>query len=303
MQEHDQKKAYAFGLLAVLLWSTVATAFKLALGHLRPEPLVFYAGLISTMVIGVCLILQGRAHTFFQLTWTQTRLSMMLGALNPFLYYLVLLRAYDLLRAQEAQALNYTWAITMTILAIPMLGQRVRGLQWLAIGLSYSGVLLISTQGNLLDFRLEQPLGFALAMGSTVIWAVFWLLGVRDTMDPTLRLFLNFCFGTAYSLLWLLFRSIPLDTTTSGLLGAAYIGTFEMGITFLFWMRALKLSRTTAQISNLIYLSPLLSMVFIHVVLNEHILPSTLLGLGLILGGTVLQKTTDSRAKDTNKQR
>ena len=41
-----------------------------------------------------------------------------LGFLNPFLYYVVLFKAYDLLPAQEAQPLNYTWAITLAILFV-----------------------------------------------------------------------------------------------------------------------------------------------------------------------------------------
>ena len=36
MNEHSQKQAYLYGLSAVLLWSTLATAFKLALRVLDP---------------------------------------------------------------------------------------------------------------------------------------------------------------------------------------------------------------------------------------------------------------------------
>ena len=34
-----------------------------------------------------------------------------MGLFNPFLYYLVLFKAYDLLEAQEAGTLNYIWPI------------------------------------------------------------------------------------------------------------------------------------------------------------------------------------------------
>ena len=39
--------------------------------------------------------------------WQQ---SLLPGLLNPCLYYLVLFKAYELLPAQQAQALNYSWA-------------------------------------------------------------------------------------------------------------------------------------------------------------------------------------------------
>jgi hypothetical protein len=52
--------------------------------------------------------------------------SVGLGFLNPFAYYFVLLQAYDLLPAQEAQPLNCTWAITLSLLSVPLLKQPLR---------------------------------------------------------------------------------------------------------------------------------------------------------------------------------
>jgi drug/metabolite transporter (DMT)-like permease len=291
----NQRKAYILGFAAVCLWSTVATAFKLSLRHLGPEPLVFYASLTSILVLTLILALQGKLGELSRLTWKEFRSSLFLGGLNPFLYYLVLIRAYDLLRAQEAQAINYTWAITMSILAIPLLGQRLRGLQFLAMGLGYFGALVISTRGDLLGFSMESPLGFGLAMGSTVIWALFWIFGVRDAMEPTLRLLLNFCCGAVYTGAWAVLSGISLVPNGPGFLGAVYIGVFEMGVTFVLWMSALRLSQTTAQVSNLIYLAPFLSLYIIHFLVGETIYASTLVGLGFILAGTVVQKLTDAR--------
>ncbi len=297
----NQRKAYIFGFAAVCLWSTVATAFKLSLRHLGPEPLVFYAGLTSILVLALILAVQGRLKELRRLTWKEARFSLLLGGLNPFFYYLVLIRAYDLLRAQEAQAINYTWAITMSILAIPLLGQRLRGLQLLAMSLGYLGALVISTHGDLLGFEMESPLGFGLAMGSTVIWALFWILGVRDALDPTLRLLLNFCCGTFYTAAWSVLSGISLIPNGPGLVGAVYIGVFEMGVTFVLWMSALRLSRTTAQVSNLIYLAPFLSLFIIHFLVGETIYASTLVGLAFILAGTVVQKFADAHGSPSAK--
>ncbi|WP_239688795.1 EamA family transporter [Aquitalea magnusonii] len=63
-----------------------------------------------------------------------------------------------------------------------------------------------------------------------------------------------------------------------------------MGFTFVLWLSAMKLTSSTARIANLIFLSPLLSLGLIHFIVGEPILPSTLIGLGLILGGLLLQK-------------
>jgi drug/metabolite transporter (DMT)-like permease len=98
---------------------------------------------------------------------------------------------------------------------------------------------------------------------------------------------------------------VPVVATVSGfgvpgegLLGAAYVGTFEMGLTFVLWLKALRLSRTTAQVGNLIFLSPLLSLVLIHFLVGEEIFPSTLVGLVLILAGNVIQGLAGRRRDD-----
>ena len=51
-----------------------------------------------------------------------------------------------------------------------------------------------------------------------------------------------------------------------------------------------KLSRTTAQVSQLIYLTPFLSLLVIHFAVGESIYPSTLIGLVLIVTGILLQQ-------------
>jgi drug/metabolite transporter (DMT)-like permease len=219
--------------------------------------------------------------------------------LNPCLYYLVLFAAYDLLPAQEAQPLNYTWAVTLTLLSIPLLGQRISPYEILAVLVSYSGVLVISTRGNPQAMDFSNPLGVGLALGSTVIWALYWIYNTKDPRDPVTGLFLNFCFGFAFILAAALMFGRPLAVPLVGILGAAYVGFFEMGFTFVLWLMALKLSENTAKVGNLIFLSPVLSLVLIHVLVGEDILPSTYVGLVLILAGLGVQRLGSRRRNRT----
>ncbi|MHC4704946.1 MAG: EamA family transporter, partial [Planctomycetota bacterium] len=75
-----------------------------------------------------------------------------------------------------------------------------------------------------------------------------------------------------------------------GTLGMTYVGLFEMGITFLIWLKALKLAESTASVTSLIYMVPFLSFIVIFFVLGEKILPSTIVGAVFIIGGIVIQK-------------
>lgn len=293
---NDERQATLYGLSAVLLWSTIATAFKLSLRHLQPIELLLFAGFFSTVLLGAILFVQGKLHLVLENNRHDLLLSVMLGALNPFLYYLILLKAYDLLPAQQAQPLNYTWAITLSLLAVPLLKQRVVARQWLALLISYAGVLVISTEGRPFSLQFTDPLGVALALGSTIIWALYWIFNTRDKRDPIVGLFTNFLCGFPFVLVCYLLMSDRALPSWEGLLGAAYVGTFEMGACFVLWLMALKKTNNMARISNLIFLSPFLSLVLIHYLVGEDILPATFIGLILIIAGLLVQQSAKQNA-------
>jgi drug/metabolite transporter (DMT)-like permease len=62
-----------------------------------------------------------------------------------------------------------------------------------------------------------------------------------------------------------------------------------MGITFLFWLKALQLAKTTDKVSNLVYFAPFLSLVFVHFILHEPVYITTMAGLLLIISGIFVQ--------------
>ena len=210
--------------------------------------------------------------------------------INPFLYYLVLFKAYDLLPASQAQALNYTWAITLTLLSVPFLGQKIRKKDWVAILFSYTGALIIATKGDLLGLNFESPLGVALALLSTLIWASYWIINARNNNDPIVSLLLGVLLSLPSTFVaTALLADFNFDSV-EGILGAIYIGLFEMGISFILWLMAIKLATNTAQVSNLIFISPFISLFLLSRIVGEEIHPSTFIGLVTIIVGLVIQQ-------------
>jgi len=287
----DQRKAYFYAIGAVLIWSTVASAFKISLRTLSPAHLLLYANLVSVLLLGSILLCRRELGLALPKNRQEWFRSAGFGILNPFLYYLILFRAFDLLPAQEAQPLNYTWAITLSLLAVPLLKQKLGLREIIAILISYSGVLVISTRGDLIGLNFSDPVGVALALGSTIIWALYWIYNTTDSRPPLAGLFMNFLCALPLILIYcLLFTEMQAPDMT-GLLGAAYIGCFEMGISFFLWLQALKYTSSAARISSLIFVSPFISLVLIHFLVGEEILPSTFYGLFLIVAGLILQQS------------
>ena len=281
----NQKKAYIYAILAVLLWSTVSTAFKIALRELDFVQLLFIATLVATIITFVVIISTGKIKLVFQTTPKQFSKSALVAFLNPFGYYMVLLKAYSLLPAQIAQPLNYTWPIVLVLLSAPFLRQKISKKAVFALLVSFFGVLIIATQGNLSNFKIDEPIGIILAASSSIIWAVFWLLNVKDKRDEVVKLFLNFSIAIIYEVIAICFISDFDFELNQSLFSAIYVGFFEIGITFIIWMKAMQLTVTNDKISNLIFLSPAQALIFIHFVLGEDIFETTYIGLFFILSG------------------
>lgn len=285
---NNSRKAILLALLAVTLWSTAATAFKISLQQLNYVNLLLYSSVVSTVVLLVIVLLKKEDTGI--LNRRSLMHSALLGFLNPFLYYMILLKAYSLLPAQIAQPLNYLWPVMLSLLAVPLLGQRLKPAALIALVVSFTGVAVISQQGQWFHIEKEDLTGVLLAAGSSVIWALYWILNMRDKRNDAPRLFLNFLFGSVYIIIYiLLFHEIQSPWSQSGL-AAVYVGFFEMGFTFFLWMTALQYASAAAKVSNLVFLSPFLSLIFIHFILGETIYITTLPGIILILGGILVSE-------------
>lgn len=290
MPVKNQSRAMLLGACAVLLWSTVATAFKLSLQWLSPLQLLAWASLFSTLLLGTAVSWQRQWRELWRVLRTRPLFCLLLGVINPAAYYLVLFRAYDLLPAQQAQALNYTWALTLSLLAIPLLRQPLRRQDVIALAGGYFGALVIATRGDLLALQFDSAEGVALALGSTLLWALYWVLDARaqessQALGAPGAVMLLLCFLIGTPLIWalMLYHGEMVLPGAAALAGALYVGLFEMGLTFLLWLGAMRSAEHVSRVGNLIFLSPFLSLVFIHFLLHEPIAPATFVGLTLIV--------------------
>ncbi len=287
MDRHTQ--AYVYAAAAVLLWSTVASAFKLTLRYLDVFQMLFYATAVSAALLFAILVAQGKLGLLTTFSRGQYARSAGLGLLSPAIYYIVLFRAYSLLPAQEAQPLNMVWPLVLAVLSVPLLGQRIGRITILAMLISFFGTLVISTHGDVLGLNFTSVQGTVLALGSAFLWSLYWISNAKDERDEVAKLFVSFVFGLVFVAIAVAAFSDFRVSDYRGLLGAVWVGAFEMGIAFVVWSKALSMARTTAHVSQLIYIDPVLSLVFINIFVGERILVSTIVGLAFVTGGILLR--------------
>jgi drug/metabolite transporter (DMT)-like permease len=283
-------KAYLFAGLSVFFWSTVATAFKLALNDYDFIQLIFYASGVTVLFLFIYLLFQKKTRLIFKQSKKQWLVSAGMGAFNPLLYYLILFKAYSLLPAQIAQPLNMVWPIVLALLSVPFLNQKIGWVSVVALFVSFTGVVFISSQGGIDGFRNINVTGVLLALGSSVLWSLYWIFNVRDKRDEVIKLFLNFAFGFIYLSVVVFFFSDFRLQLNKGLFAIIYSGIFEVGITYVLWLKAMNMTTSNAKIGNLVFLAPFVSLIFIHFILKETIYITTFIGLIFIVAGIFVQQ-------------
>ena len=286
-----ETKAVVYAAIAVLSWSTVATAFKMALKYLSHDEMLTVACVASLLGFTVLLTVQRKWGDLARLSAKEWGRMALLGLLNPVAYYLVLFKAYDLLPAQVAQPINYAWPIVLLVLLALFGGQPIPRKKYIGMFLSLGGVALISLGGGGLTGSSLSVAGLLLAALSALLWALYWMVNKRVVakMDSSLVLWVSFLVSSVVMLLMTAPR-LAQHITLQGALASGYVGWFEMGIPFICFGAAMRMTSNPALINQLCYLSPFLSLFFIATILGETILLTTYIGLALIVGGLIYNK-------------
>ncbi len=298
----NQNRSYFYAGLSILFWATVASAFKLGLRYFDFVSLLFFSVLTSFVCLFIIVLFSGNLKATLANNRKQYLHSAVLGLVTPTLYYLILFKAYALLPAQLAQPLNFTWPIVLVLLSALINRTKIRRINILALFMSFIGVVFIASEGNWIKINLENFNGISLALGSSVLWALYWIFNARDKRKPEIKLFLNFLFASVFTGIIYFIYPDKSKINLYGIFGSIYVGLFEMGLTFIFWLKAVKYAEDTAKTGNLIYLTPFFSLVVISLVLNENIYFTSAVGLIVIIAGILLQQQVEINKRRINNE-
>ncbi len=288
-------------IILILLWSTVASAFKIVLREITYYNMLFYSSFFSVISIFIYILIRKRIK-YLHLSRIEILKAAGIGIINPFIYYNVLFKAYDILPAQEAQPLNYTWPIVLAVFSYIFLKDKISIYTIIGIIIAFIGVMVISTRGNVLSFYFSNPLGDILAIGSSIIWASYWIINIRNKDNYDIKLFYYFAFGTIYILIQILILGKLEMINMKNLMTCAYIGAFEMGITFILWINILKRVKNRGNVILTTYIIPFLSLVFIQLIVKETIRAYSIFGLTLIISGIIINYLGKNKFSKRRKQ-
>lgn len=284
--------------LCILLWASIPVASKKILAELTNVQMLFWSTIFSALALGLLVIAQGKLPLLARTRPQDYARLAGLGFLGAFLYYVLLYGAFARTSAAEGFILAYTWPILISLLAVPLLNERMTAPRLLAVLVSFAGVIVIVTRGRLVDVAFTSLAGNLLALSGAFVFALFSVLGKRTSYarsyDLTVAAFVYFLAALAAVSLTVLPAGgspWPSPAVWGWLL---YNGLLVNGISYLFWFKALAHGDTFV-ISNALYLTPALSLLYVRLFLDEPVHPSALAGLLLIVGGLFFQSWRERR--------
>ena len=182
-----------------------------------------------------------------------------------------------------------TSPIFTLLLAIP-LGEQVTRRQWTGVAISFTGVFLIATQGDV--SRLSFNAGDLLACASMAMWAGYTnLLRLRrDPLGVLELLFLVCAFGFVSMLPWVAWEFVSgakIALTPNGAMAIAYSAVASLLLAYAGWSYVVaRLGPTRA--GSTMHLMPAIGILLSAVFLREYPLWYHFLGIALILAGVAL---------------
>jgi drug/metabolite transporter (DMT)-like permease len=191
--------------------------------------------------------------------------------------------------AGKTAVLTYTMPFWVMILAWPLLGEKLRGLQWPAAVLSTMGMLFILDPMHL----GADTFSMFLAVMSGVFWAMSVIIAKKlHQREPELDLLTltawQMLFGSVPLAIAALMIPAPAIQWTPYFIGAVIFNSvFCNALAWLLWLYALqRLSAGVASMSSM--LAPVIGVVAAWIQLNELPSATELIGMALIAASLVI---------------
>jgi probable blue pigment (indigoidine) exporter len=273
-------RTYDLALTAVapIIWGSSYIVTTQFLPNLDPLTI----SLLRALPAGLLLLLLVRQLP--QGAWIGKML--ILGALNFSIFWSLLFFAAYRLPGGVAAILGALQPFVVIFAARALLGAPIRVLSLFAVGLGGGGValLILSPAAQLDTLGVVAGILGSASMGLGTVLSRKWQPPVSALTFTAWQL-------TAGGLLLLPFAPFATTDWTSltlqNLIGLGYLGLIGAGLTYVIWLRGIKLLQPSA-VSILGFLSPLSATVLGWLVLNETLSPLQGIGMVVVLASVFL---------------
>ena len=163
----ESLKGTIYALLAVAMFATLGTGFKLAVTRLNSYSVVVWMGIFATLALLGYLAWERRLHTITKEFRKRPFFFPLAGMIGLGVQQILCLRTYELIPASQAVILHYTYPLMMLLLSRLLFREKSDWRAIVCVLLGFSGVcVLVVAGGGLGDVRLPWGCWWRLARPS-----------------------------------------------------------------------------------------------------------------------------------------
>ena len=288
---HTRRGAYLALVALTLIWGFNWIALKFALARADPVILNVHRTWIAVIVLFAILLWQ--RHPFWPTSWVAVLVT---GFFQTSVNFSATTLALAGGGVGRTSVLVFTMPFWTLVLAWPVLHERVRGSQWVAVAFALAGLTLVvepwNWRGDLAPKLWAVLSGFGWAAGTVA--TKYFQRG--RALDPLNLVAWQMLAGVIpiTALPFLLGTPAPQWSATYALL-LLYVGAVSTGLAFLLWITILRfLPAGTASLN--MFAIPVIALVSSMLVFGERLTPTEWLGIASIGAGLAIISMNALRA-------
>lgn len=283
----NSSKGMLYAFLCVLLWSFIAVAARLGQHEMDNFQFLFWSNSLSVLSVFAASRMAGKGRKdMLYISWPTICQSALLGCLDC-LFYLLLYRGYAIENGVAVLVAQYSWPLLIVGLTVLLFRERLRFRQAVGMGLGFIAVIVTLTHGHITQIAVEHPRALMLVFAGAFCFALLSVLSRRFSVDAYVGAFWLFLFSAMVSVVLLVSFSHFSWPSGSSLLVLLLNGVLINGISYILWIKAMAIGEAP-RIASLVFLSPILSIIWLVVIFGEPFVPAYALGVALAVASGLL---------------
>lgn len=281
--------ASLYALMSISFWGISFVSTKAVLDKLDPYTLLVLRFGIGALFLLVLLVLK-RYPLNIPLKYIPHLI--VLGILGVFVHQVIQATALLTINASAAGWIISFSPVFTVILSVFFLHEKMTVLKASGMIVAIIGVLLVTTSNNQQSFQFSINVGYLLMILSTLNWAIYSVLLKRLHIQlPSLVVTFYMCLiGFTLTTPFLVrnkgWEMMPFLTNVEWA-HLLFLGVFVSGVAYWYWAKALEVLEAS-QVSVFLYLEPVATLVTAILLLQEKIIPVSILGGTIIIIGVIL---------------
>ncbi|MBE5098563.1 DMT family transporter [Priestia aryabhattai] len=281
--------ASLYAIMSISFWGVSFVSTKAVLDKLDPYTLLVLRFGIGALFLLVLLVLK-RYPLNIPLKYIPHLI--VLGILGVFVHQVIQATALLTINASAAGWIISFSPVFTVILSVFFLHEKMTLLKASGIIVAIIGVLLVTTATNQQSFQPSINVGYLLMILSTLNWTIYSVLLKRLHIQlPSLVVTFYMCLiGFTLTTPFLVrnkgWEMIPFLTSVEWA-HLLFLGVFVSGVAYWYWAKALEVLEAS-QVSVFLYLEPVATLITAILLLQEKIIPVSILGGIIIIIGVIL---------------